>query len=177
MNVDWDKVREERVRAIAEKEVRRSLNLLGRAAYGTDLGALTRLVESVFPTEHAAGPHGSQHDDGAPRKVNSPCPACGMLTLEVHAAGNIRCRNPECDMPTAVDDLLDQEPRHVAVLYRTGHFTLTHPLLENLDDDSMKCPIHDDVRRRAPHYDPGTYVVTWSKDYNRASFLRIPDHG
>ncbi|WP_416976692.1 DUF6085 family protein [Streptomyces sp. T028] len=70
------------------------------------------------------------------------CPmGCGE-TLQRTQAATIACGSPHCPRPDAVAALLaDQETEHV-VQFDPDGFTIRHPLRERLDDDLMRCELH-----------------------------------
>lgn len=90
--------------------------------------------------------------------ISGYCPmGCGR-TLFVGQGGYITCAFVTCPRPDAVADLLaDWETEHVVEFGDTG-FTVRHPLRERLDDELMRCPLHEHIARLdGPPVRPGRY--------------------
>jgi hypothetical protein len=92
------------------------------------------------------------------RSIAGYCPACGWESLTRANGGRVTCGRLECQRPTAADEILaDSETEHVVHLF-AGTFTIRHPLRERLDDQLMRCDLHDHIASLAgPPAAPGRY--------------------
>ena len=93
-------------------------------------------------------------------KVAGYCPmGCGQ-TLFLGSGGYVTCSLDVCPRPDAAADLLDDPEAHHIVKLVDSRFTVRHPLRERLDDELMRCSLHEWlVGLSGPPRRPGTYRV------------------
>lgn len=117
-------------------------------------------------------------------RINGHCPmGCGE-TLFVGKDGYLTCSKLKCPRPTAADELLaDRETEHVVEFGETG-FTVRHPLRERLDDELMRCQLHEHIAAlTGPPVKPGRYRarvradVGWTWEPIPAPSQAIATHG
>ena len=79
--------------------------------------------------------------------VGGYCPmGCGE-TLQLSSYGVVVCMNQSCPKPYAVTKLLaDSETEHI-VRFTEDDFVVRHPLRERLDDELMRCELHQYVNQ------------------------------
>lgn len=95
------------------------------------------------------------------QKVAGYCPmGCGD-TLFLGSGGYVTCSLDVCPYPDAVSNILDdRETEHVVDL-GDSVFTVRHPLRERLDDDLMRCKLHERIASLSgPPRRPGRYRVS-----------------
>lgn len=103
------------------------------------------------------------------RAVNGHCPmGCGP-TLGLSGSGDVVCCNKECSRTSAVHELLaDTETEHIVHINDQSGWTIRHPLRERLDDELMRCALHDLIAALSLRYDlstvTGRHRVTRSGD-------------
>lgn len=67
----------------------------------------------------------------------------------------MHCESPECPLPYALDEILnDSETEHVVVLY-PGSFSMMHPLRERIDKELLTCGIGEHVAEFGEQYAQG----------------------
>src|SRR4051812_32080115 len=90
--------------------------------------------------------------------VQGYCPlGCGP-TLHRNDQDMIVCRKEGCPQPTAVSSIIaDRESEHV-VTFEPAGFTVRHPLRERLDDELIRCLLHEYLALLpGPPKPPGRY--------------------
>lgn len=94
------------------------------------------------------------------RHVEGRCPACGHRSLFLGSGGYVTCSIVECKRPSAAADVLAAaSPDHVVTLRHDG-FSITHPLVERLDESLHDCPLDRMlVAAAGPPFVAGVYVV------------------
>lgn len=79
--------------------------------------------------------------------IRGHCPACGWASLFVGEGGYLTCSRLECPQPDAAHRILaDRETEHI-VQFDDDGFTIRHPLRERLDDELMRCDLHQHCAR------------------------------
>ncbi|MET9086137.1 DUF6085 family protein [Streptomyces sp. NPDC004237] len=99
--------------------------------------------------------------------MTTPLPVVGYCPLGCGATlrltkGVIACSDSECPRPDAVHTILsDDETEHILQFDEHG-FTIRHPLRERLDDDLMRCDLHQFCATMLgpPRDGPGRYRAT-----------------
>lgn len=95
--------------------------------------------------------------------VQGLCPmGCGR-TLFLADGGHVTCSWHECPRPSAADELLHLDDRHVVTVDDVG-FTVEHPTRERVEGSMHNCAVFQGLRALdgAP-VKPGRYRVEGSK--------------
>lgn len=86
------------------------------------------------------------------------CPmGCGT-TLFVGVGGHITCSYVGCPEPSATDLILDDRITEHVVTFDDDGFTIRHPLRERINDELMRCTLHNECARAGPPL-TGVYTV------------------
>jgi hypothetical protein len=98
--------------------------------------------------------------------VDGYCPmGCGAtlgLDNKIRHA-SIRCQEPTCPRPSAVDELLHEAETNHRVSLGGQTFTVKHPLRERLDNALLDCALHSWLaEQESPPRPPGEYRVQMS---------------
>lgn len=105
--------------------------------------------------------------------VNVRCASClSKDSMYVSADGELVCRNPTCDEPLALAQVLaDDELYQHIVFVNMGGVTVKHPIIERLDDRLARCAVLPWAFETMEPHD-GVYIAEW--DDAAASWVAKP---
>lgn len=99
------------------------------------------------------------------------CPVCGGQTLGVVQASvsfpaKVECTNINCTNIYAVAQILAVDEINHVVHFHDQGFSIRHPLRERIDDELLRCNLHNYLAEFAPNelgfeYEVGTFRA-WS---------------